>query len=104
MKKNEKRCTLYTSLKIVMIMFTNLNEVYATIHKLVKAQLVEIILKNLKNTFVEPDCHPFALFEKNGHTDPKIEKPDNDLCTHTPTHLLFICTNEILTPCLHMYV
>jgi len=46
MKKNEKRCTLHTNFKIVMAMFTKLNEVYATIHKLVKAQLVEIVLKN----------------------------------------------------------
>jgi hypothetical protein len=90
MKKNEKRCTLHTSFKIVMAMFTNLNEVYATIHKLVKAQLVEIVLKNPKNTFVEPDCHPFALFEKNGHMDPKIEKPNNDLCTHTNSSPLYM--------------
>jgi len=93
MKKNEKRCTLHTNFKIVMAMFTKLNEVYATIHKLVKTQLVKIFLKNHRHTFVEPNCHPFALFEKNGHTDLKIEKPNNDLYTHTPTHIVFISTN-----------
>jgi hypothetical protein len=64
MKKNEKRCTLHTNFKILMAMFTKLNEDSATIHKLVKTQLVEIVLKNHRHTFVEPNCHPFALFEK----------------------------------------
>jgi hypothetical protein len=68
MKKNEKRCT---SFEKVMAMFIKLNEVYATIHKLVKVQLVGIVLKNHRHTFVEPNCHPFALLEKNGHIDPK---------------------------------
>jgi hypothetical protein len=71
MKKNEKRCTLHTNFEKVMAMFIKLNEVYATIHKLVKVQLVGIVLKNHRHTFVEPNCHPFALLEKNGYIDPK---------------------------------
>jgi len=74
MKKNEKRCTLHTSFEKVMAMFIKLNEVYATIHKLVKVQLVKIVLKNHRHTFVELDCHPSTLSEKNSHIDPKIKQ------------------------------
>ncbi len=93
MKKNEKRCTLHTSFEKVMVMFIKLNEVYATIHKLIKVQLARIVLRNHRHTFVEPNCHPSALIENNGHTNPKLKKPNNDLCTHIATHLLFVCTN-----------
>jgi len=66
-------------------MFTKFNEVYATIHKLVKTQLAKIVLKNHRHAFVELNCHPFALFEKNGHTNLKIE---NQTMTYIHTHQL----------------
>jgi hypothetical protein len=82
MKKNEKRCTLHISFEKVMAMFTKLNEVYVAIHKLVKVHLAKIVLKNHRHAYVEADCHLSTLHEKNDHIDPKIKKPDNDLCTH----------------------
>jgi hypothetical protein len=82
MKKNDKRCTLHTSSKKVMVVFTKLNEVYVAIHKLVKEHLAGIVLKNHRHAYVEVDCHPSTLLENNDHINPKIKKLDNDLCTH----------------------
>jgi hypothetical protein len=56
-----------------MAMSIKLNEVYATIHKLVKVQLARIVLKNHRHNVVEHDYHPSTLIEKNSHIDPKIK-------------------------------
>jgi hypothetical protein len=82
MKKNEKRCTLHICFEKVMAMFTKLNEVYAAIHKLVKAHLTKIVLKNHRHAYVEVDCHLSTFLEKNDHINPKVKKSNNDLCTH----------------------
>jgi hypothetical protein len=36
MKKNEKKCTSHISVEKVLAILTKVNEVYATIHRLVK--------------------------------------------------------------------
>jgi len=81
MKKNEKKCTSHTSVEKVLAILTKVNKAYATIHRLVKAHLAGIVLKNHKHISIETNCYPFTFLEKNNHIDPKIKKLKNDLCT-----------------------
>ncbi len=74
MKKNEKKCTSHISVEKVLAILTKVNEVYATIHRLVKAHLVGIVLKNHSHISIETNCYPSTFFEKNDHTHPKIKK------------------------------
>jgi hypothetical protein len=74
MKKNDKRCTSHTNVEKVLAIFTKVNEVYVAIHRLVKAHLVGIVLKNHRHVSIETNCYPSTLLEKNNHTYPKIKK------------------------------
>jgi hypothetical protein len=88
MKKNERRHTSHTNAEKVMAILTKVNEIYATIHRLVKVHLAGIVLKNHRHTSIEANCYSFVLLEKNGHTCPKIRKSKNDLCTCTIMYVL----------------
>ncbi len=75
--------TLHIRFEKVMVMFTQLNEVYVAIHKLVKVHLAMIVLKNHRHVYVEANCHLSTLLEKNGHIDPKIK---NQTMTYVHTN------------------
>ncbi len=88
MKINENICTSHIIVEKVWAILTKMNEIYATICRLVKAHLAGIVLKNHSHVFIETNCYPSTFLEKNDHTYPIFYLFLNDLCTHTITHLL----------------